>query len=136
MKKKLRKDRPAPLPLRKKMAPLIAACRKACILAPPRTSGSKLDKVISIDVTWPLGASGEVLERPEGFVSGRRISISDKSVVFRYNVVTLLKWFMDNRYITWCAKDVFRQRLSVMMVNAKMELKFERMLDSNPDYMI
>jgi hypothetical protein len=123
--------------LRRKYAPLIALCREKIILAPPQTSG-KGDANIFVTVKWPVKENhlGRFMpDLPKDFPTGTYVERNDSFAVIRHNVVAVLKWFKAKYYIDYDAKDLFAARLPVMMVNAKMELKFERMLDINKEFL-
>jgi hypothetical protein len=118
--------------LRKRYAALINICREKVLTSPPQTSGTKTgDALISVCVKWPSikKPHGYYPDIPEDFPTGMYVERCEAYVIVRHNCVALLKWFKAKNFTTYDAADLFAQRLPIMMILAKQELRLDRMLE-------
>lgn len=117
-----------PKRLQKLFKPVIDRCTSLIVNAIPQTPGAG-DAIITIKIAWPA-VDGKPQGVPEGWPGRNKIvKLLDGKIVIAYNVVLVLKWFKANGYIDYDAATLFRQRLPLMMVLAKMDLKLENMLN-------
>lgn len=115
------------LKLRQQWKPLIEKCVRLIILAPPQTKGIA---IITVTVKWPK-KYGKIVGRPLGFPMGLRLKkLEDENTgVLKYDVMKLLQWFFDNRYINFTAKDLFKSRSSATQRVTVMENKMTNFVD-------